>query len=239
MSTELLKNKTICITGATGGLGQQLAYKCGQLGAKLLLMGRNCKKLDTLITALHHKNINAQGYCLDLTKQADVISCGNQILHEHDAVDVLIHAAGVFPIKPLMETSPCEYEAIMSVNVTSAFNLAKLFAPQMRENNWGRIVNIGSSSAYNGSAETGAYCVSKHALLGLSRSLFLELKSDNVRVYSISPGSMQTAMGESDTRQDFSTFVTPEEVADYVIFCMSFDKELISEEIRLNRTTIR
>ena len=104
---------------------------------------------------------------------------------------------------------------------------------------WGRILNIGSSSAYNGSGETGLYCSSKHALLGLSRSLTKEYSPYNVRTYCLSPGSTQTKMGATDTRQDFSTFITPEEIAKKAIFIMSFEGEGISEEFRINRMVIK
>ena len=109
----------------------------------------------------------------------------------------------------------------------------------MVSNNWGRIVNIGSSSSYNGSGETGIYCASKHALLGLSRSLYQEFKDSGVRVYSVSPGSIQTPMGAIDIRQDYSTFINPREVAEYIIFIITYDNEMISEEIRMNRITIK
>jgi 3-oxoacyl-[acyl-carrier protein] reductase len=100
-------------------------------------------------------------------------------------------------------------------------------------------VNIGSSSAYNGFKNSTAYCSSKHALLGFSRALFSELKDNNVRVYSISPGSTQTKMGKLSKDQKFETFLEPEEVADYVAFVIGFDKQLVSEEIRLNRMQIK
>ena len=86
-------------------------------------------------------------------------------------------------------------------------------------------------------AETGVYCASKHALLGLSRSLYQEYRERGVRAYSVSPGSIQTPMGATDTRQDYSTFLNPQEVAEYISFIMAYDNEMISEEIRLNRVT--
>ena len=105
----------------------------------------------------------------------------------------------------------------------------------MKKSKWGRIVNIGSSSAYSGFKNSIAYCSSKHALLGFSRAMFAELKESNIRVYSISPGSTQTKMGKLSKDQKFETFLKPEEIAEYVEFVISFDKQLVSEEIRLNR----
>ena len=87
--------------------------------------------------------------------------------------------------------------------------------------------------------DTSLYCSSKHALLGLSRSLHNELKQHNVRTYCISPGSVKTEMGRKVKNQDFTTFMDPVEIAKYVAFIILFDDNLISEEIRLNRTFIQ
>ena len=129
---------------------------------------------------------------------------------------------------------PKSYE-IFKINVRAPFIFSKEFSKDMKKSKWGRIVNIGSSSAYNGFKNSIAYCSSKHALLGFSRALFSELKENNVRVYSISPGSTQTKMGKLSKDQKFETFLKPEEIAEYVEFVISFDKQLVSEEIRLNR----
>jgi NAD(P)-dependent dehydrogenase (short-subunit alcohol dehydrogenase family) len=104
---------------------------------------------------------------------------------------------------------------------------------------WGRIVNIGSSSAYSGFKNGTIYCSSKHAMLGLSRSLFDELKGHGIRVYCISPGSIKTKMGKQSKDQDFKTFLDPAEVAKYVGFVISFNDDLVSEEIRLNRIRLK
>jgi short-subunit dehydrogenase len=108
----------------------------------------------------------------------------------------------------------------------------------MIKNRWGRIINIGSSSSYSGFKNGSIYCSSKHAVLGLSRALHDELKSKNVRTFCISPGSIKTEMGKISKEQNFETFLNPKEIAKYLVFIISFDSELISDEIRLNRMNI-
>jgi len=142
-------------------------------------------------------------------------------------------------IKSIDKTTIEEFEESFKINVRAPFIFSKEFSKDMKKSKWGRIVNIGSSSAYNGFKNSTAYCSSKHALLGFSRALFSELKDNNVRVYSISPGSTQTKMGKLSKDQKFETFLEPKEVADYVAFAIGFDKQLISEEIRLNRIQIK
>ena len=156
-------------------------------------------------------------------------------------IDILVNAAGVFPISKISDMSLEEYEQCIGINVTAPFILIKELSKNMVEKSWGRIINIASSSAYAGSATTSAYCASKHALLGLSRSLHKELKEHNIRVICVSPGSIKTEMGRKVEKlgQDFDTFMEPQEVAEYIVFNSSFDGNLVSEELRLNRMFVQ
>jgi len=113
------------------------------------------------------------------------------------------------------------------------------YVPKMADKGFGRVVNILSSSAYNGSKDTALYCASKHALLGLTRSAFLEYRDSGVKIHSISPGSMQTPMGQTDTRQDYNTFIKAEEVAEFIEYTFCLNSTMVIDEVRLNRSIIR
>jgi 3-oxoacyl-[acyl-carrier protein] reductase len=130
------------------------------------------------------------------------------------------------------------YETL-NVNSRCAFLFARDFAKNMVSQQWGRIVNIGSSSAFSGFRGTSIYCLSKHALLGFSRATHDELKEHNVRTYYVSPSSTQSKMGLATKGQDYSTFLDPSDVAKYVVFVISFDSNIVSEEIFLKRMIVR
>ena len=132
-----------------------------------------------------------------------------------------------------------DYDDVMDINFRSAFIFMREFARDMVKGKWGRIVNVGSSSSYFGHGETSLYCASKHALLGLSRSIHDELKQYNVRTFCISPSSTQSKMGLATKDQDYSTFLDPNDVAKYVIFAISHDSNIVSEEIFLKRMIIQ
>ena len=232
---QVYSNKNALITGATGGLGEQVALKLAQKGCNLHLTGRNNEKLKKLAQKIKNFHVDVDFTAVDFCSVQQV----QDFLKKDVSVDILVNCAGTFPIKNLCESTLEDYEVCFDINVKAPFILSKKFAEYMKEKGWGRIVNVASSSAYNGSADTGLYCASKHALLGLSRSLYQELKPYNIRVFTVSPGSIQTEMGATDTRQDFSTFLNPEEIADYIIYVMKFDSGMISEEIRLNRVLVR
>ena len=102
----------------------------------------------------------------------------------------------------------------------------------------GRIVNIASSSAYAGFANTAAYCASKHGLLGFSRALDDELRGRGVRVIAVSPGSIKTPMGRKVRGQTYETFMDPREVADVIGDVASLDGSIVISEVRLGRAVM-
>jgi short-subunit dehydrogenase len=233
----MLAGKTALITGACGGLGREISFELAKKGCHLFLVGRDLEKLYVLHEDIKKEHdVSIESKSVDMTIDMEI---GYLLSQAGQRIDILVNNAAIFPLKPIADSTNEDFDKCFAVNIRSPFILSRELGRHMCERGWGRIINIGSSSAYNGSAETGVYCASKHALLGLSRSLYQEFKESGVRVYSVSPGSIRTPMGRADTRQDYSTFINPKEIAEYISFIMSYENEMISEEIRLNRMTIR
>jgi short-subunit dehydrogenase len=230
--------KNCLIIGASGGIGNAITKKLAEQNFNLFLIGKNENKLLKLKKEVEKENIDVKIESVDLTNEKQIERSIKKIRKTFGKIDILINTPGSFLIKSIEKTSIEEFDEIFKINVRAPFIFSKEFSKDMKKSKWGRIVNIGSSSAYNGFKNSIVYCSSKHALLGFSRALFSELKENNIRVYSISPGSTQTKMGRLSKNQKFETFLKPEEIAEYVEFVISFDKQLISEEIRLNRMKI-
>jgi len=231
--TNILNNKNCFLTGATGGIGIKIAEQMADQGCNLFLTSQDAEGLDEMKQTLQNVKVVLEPG--DLTKLEDVERIIKKAKEEFGNIDILINCAGVFPVKFLEDSTIEDFEDCFNVNMRAPFLFCQAFSPSMVKNKWGRIVNIGSSSAYSGFKETSIYCASKHALLGFSRALYQELKEDGIRVFCISPGSVKTEMGRRIKNQDFSTFIDPEEIAEYIAFAISFDNEMVSEEIRLNR----
>jgi short-subunit dehydrogenase len=226
---SILENKKVFITGASSGLGYELAKELSIKKCKLYLTGRN--------VAAPRKVKNCWYYPCDLTNVDQLDNLIAKCNEYSNGIDILINNAGTFSISETELLSDLEYN--MNLNAVVPFKLYKAFIGEMMNNGWGRIINIGSSSCYNGSKETLPYCTSKHALLGLTRSLYDRHRNDGIKVFCVSPGSMQTKMGRIDTRQDFNTFLNPNEVAKHISFILESDSNLISEELRLNRMVVK
>lgn len=239
-----LQGKKILITGAYGGLGRAMCEEFLLAGNSVALVGRDWNKLlklknELLTTATQGQKI--EFYVCELSDSESVLKMTSAVKNDFDHIDVIINAAAIFPVSSIENTTTKDFQDCMKVNVESPFVIIREFLEGMKESKWGRIVNIASSSAYGGAPKTSAYCASKHALLGLSRTLFKELKQDGVRVYCISPGSIQTPMGEEVEKlgQIYDTFMTPQDVAKYTHHVISYDGQMISEEVRLNRMFVQ
>jgi NAD(P)-dependent dehydrogenase (short-subunit alcohol dehydrogenase family) len=239
MRDDVLKGKNALVTGASGGLGPEIALQLSRRGVNVHITGRRAERLEALCEAMAVNGAKTGWTSADLRNDGDIDTVVSDAEKTVGEVDILVNCAGVFPVESLAESTADTFDECFGLNIRAPFLLCRAVAPRMVERQWGRMVNIGSSSAYAGFKETSVYCASKHALLGLSRALHDELKVHNVRTYCISPGSIKTPMGERVRNQKYETFLEPREVAEYVCFVISFDGGLVSEEIRLNRTIIQ
>ena len=239
MNKNILKGRNAFISGATGGIGKSIACALAENGCNLFLTGTNDERLQELIKSLSSEGIHVSGIPGDLSKKSDVYKVVDEAKKNFGHIDILINSAGVFPNLSLFDSDDDAFDKTFNINYKSAFIFAREFAKEMVTNKWGRIVNVGSSSAYAGFQDTSMYCSSKHALLGFSRAIHQELKDFNVRTYCISPSSTQSAMGMATKGQDYSTFLEPDDVAKYVVFAISFESNIMSEEIFLKRMIVR
>jgi len=234
---SILNNKNVLITGASGGLGRCIATEFSKFGCNLYLTGRNESALIELKKELgSDKNVFYK--TANLEDVAQIRELSKDALQKLGTVDILVNCAGVFVVKPFENTNFEDFNRSFDLNVRAPFLLCREFMEGMLSKNWGRIINIGSSSAYSGFKDTSVYCASKHALLGLTRALHDEYRTNNIRSYCFSPGSIQTEMGKKVKNQDFDTFIDPEEIAKYIAISISFDNEMISNEIQLKRINI-
>jgi len=185
---QILRGKNCLITGATGGLGKEIAKEFAKNGCNLFLTGRNNEKLNSLKNELKNYEIKIDFEHADLSDVDDIQKLIDKTKKVFSNIDILVNCAGIFPVKLLSDSTVEDFEKCFGVNVKAAFVLCKEFSQGMISKKWGRIINIASSGAYNGRSKTVVYRASKHALLGLSRSLHSELKEYNVRTFCVSPG---------------------------------------------------
>ncbi|MBN1187067.1 MAG: SDR family NAD(P)-dependent oxidoreductase [Bacteroidales bacterium] len=189
-----LRGKTALITGATGGMGSEIAKQLVTDGVHLILLGRNEKKLKHLkdtLTGL--SSVEIETVCLDLSK--DIEEPAKELASRLKQLDILIHTAGVIIPNHIENVSRQEFEEQFNVNFRSAYTLVKALLPLLKEA-CGQVVMVNSSVVKRAKDDLSVYTSAKHALAGFTESLRQEVNPYGMRVVSIIPGKTATAMQE-------------------------------------------
>lgn len=233
---KILKNKNCVIIGASRGIGKQLSEILASYGCNLFLISKNEENLIKISDELiKNYNCKISYLAVDLSFDTNFSHALSKIKNFFEHIDILINSAAIFEINSITDSTIESFDRCYTLNVKAPFYFSKHFVDGMIKQNWGRIINIGSSSSYNGFSNSSIYCTTKHALLGFSRSLHEEVKHYNVRCYCISPSSTKTEMGKKSSNQNFETFIEPHEIAESIIFAISYNGNMVMNEFRLNR----
>ena len=203
-SRDALIGKRIVLTGGSSGIGRDAAVFLSSLGAKLLIVGRNSERLKLTLDQLEGSGHSALE--CDLSREDDFTEILK--LHAKDGLfSSLVHCAGLDAISPLRSTNIRKWEEILRINVTSAMLLSKAFVSRHVSTTESSIVFLGSVMSLVGQPAKSAYCASKAALMGLTKSLSIELAKDRTRVNLICPGMIETEM-----LQEYRILVGPEKM---------------------------
>jgi NAD(P)-dependent dehydrogenase (short-subunit alcohol dehydrogenase family) len=182
------------VTGAGRGIGRAIALALAVEGYTLILVSRTQAELEGVKKEISAKGGTAFVFAGDITNAAEVLKLRENVERSIGTIDVLINNAGAAPSAKLEDTTDELWANTFAVNVSGAFYLARTFVPAMKEKKDGVIVAIASTAALEGFNYTSAYTASKHAALGLSRALGVELRKFNIKVFTICPGFVRTAI---------------------------------------------
>jgi 3-oxoacyl-[acyl-carrier protein] reductase len=194
MTAMGIENRVVLITGAGSGLGEATAVSFAQLGAIVVLCGRNkatIEKVGERITTAGGKALAIQA---DVSAEADVKRLIAEIHKTYGRLEIVINNAAVFEAGQVVETSLESWNSQISTNLTGPFLITRESLPLMRNQNFGRIVNITSSLAHNGAGGFAAYSASKAGLESLTRTTAEEASNHDILVNLYSPGSLRTGM---------------------------------------------
>ena len=238
---DTLDGKHCLITGATGGLGRELSILFAKMGINVFLTSTKNQSLAKLqkeiIKQTNNSHISYQS--ADLRKLYDIKKLIKKIRKEFGTIDILVNCAGIFSQKLMLSSLLDDFDTSFAVNVKAPYIFCNEFGNEMVKKKWGRIINVGSSAAYNGIANQSIYCATKYALRGFSSSIVQELKKSNVRVFFVSPGTIQTKMGKKVSKfhksQKYETFIQPSELAKFILDLIQYDSQLFVEDVRVGR----
>lgn len=193
MINERIKGKTVVITGASGGLGEQIAYLCAQNGANLILLARNIEKLNRLATRISDQyGVKCKGFELDVSKPEQISQVFKRIYETEGEIDVLVNNAGYGIFSNAIDINFADLEGMFAVNVIGLITCTREVIPYMCKRKSGHIINIASQAGKLATPKSSVYAATKHAVLGFSNSLRMELSEHGVFVTAVNPGPIHT-----------------------------------------------
>ncbi|MDW8200377.1 MAG: SDR family oxidoreductase [Cyanobacteriota bacterium SKYGB_h_bin112] len=224
------------ITGASSGIGKATALAFARYGINLALVARSQPKLEAVVADIVQLGGQAKAYAIDLGIVEHVRKRIQTIVDDLGAIDILVNCAGMGYTGTLMDTPLQDWQQVLNVNLTSVFQCVLGVLPQMRSQRRGLIINVASIAAHQVFPGWGAYCVSKFGLLALSKAIASEERSHVIRVTTISPGSVNTPLWDTDTvHADFprTAMLTPEVVAQTIVQTALLPDSAVAEEVIL------
>ncbi|WP_296789761.1 SDR family NAD(P)-dependent oxidoreductase [uncultured Methanobrevibacter sp.] len=240
MKTGKLDGKVAIVTGATSGMGRDSAKLFAAEGAKVVITGRNEERAKEVVDDIKAEGGEAIYVIADMANLDDVEKIFDATMEEYGTVDVLFNNAGMLSMSPLMDLTIEEWNRVFNVNVTSALRLTQLVAPVMKEKGKGTIVNTCSVASFGAHHGFAAYVDSKHAMMGLTKSIAWELGPE-IRCNGIAPGLIHTAMvdsigGPGALQQmidqcPVKRHGVPEDIATVALFLASDDSSFIDGQI--------
>ncbi|MDA0717499.1 MAG: SDR family oxidoreductase [Cyanobacteria bacterium] len=224
------------ITGASRGIGAATAHKFANAGYDLLLLARSTSDLEALAKALAHSGRRIEFIGLDLA-EPDTIAPGLADLCSRGLTPaVVINNAGVAYTGSLAETPLEQWQQLMQLNLSAVFQVCQSLLPLLRQAGGGQIINVSSHAAHNAFPEWGAYCVSKAALVSLSRCLAVEERPFGIRVSTLTLGAVNTPLWESENVHgtfDRRAMIEVERVADALLYMAQGPATSVVEDLTL------
>jgi 3-hydroxybutyrate dehydrogenase len=236
----MLKGKTALVTGSTSGIGLGIAKALARQGANIVLNGfGDSEGPKAEVAAL---GVKVGYHEADMSKPAQIEAMMKYAAETFGRVDVLVNNAGIQHVAKIEDFPPERWDAIIAINLSSAFHATRLALPAMKKANWGRIINLASVHGLVASAEKSAYVAAKHGLVGLTKVTALETATTGITCNAICPGwvltplvqkqvdarAAQAGLSNEDAKKQLLAekepslqFTTPEELGELAVFLCS------------------
>jgi 3-hydroxybutyrate dehydrogenase len=236
----MLKGKTALVTGSTSGIGLGIALSLARQGADILLNGFGDVEGPKAQVAAAGVKVGYHG--ADMSRPADIADMMAYAEREFGGADILVNNAGIQYVAPIEEFPVDKWDAVIAINLSSAFHTTRLAIPTMRAKNWGRVINIASAHGLVASAQKVAYVAAKHGIVGLTKTVALETATTGITVNAICPGWVLTPLVQKQIddraaneglpaeqariellaeKQPSLQFVTPEQLGGLAVFLCS------------------
>ncbi|QOL48368.1 3-hydroxybutyrate dehydrogenase [Massilia litorea] len=244
MKSNMLSGKTALVTGSTSGIGLGIARALAEQGANLVFNGfGDAQQIEKLYTDIGQEfGVQTAYHNADMSKSEQIEAMMAFAQEKFGGVDILVNNAGIQHVAAVEDFPTEKWDAIIAINLTSAFHTTRLALPGMKQKNWGRIINLASVHGLVGSAQKSAYVAAKHGLVGFTKVTALETAQTGVTCNAICPGWVLTPLVQKQVddraarenvsndeakrallaeKQPSGEFVTPDELGALAVFFCS------------------
>ena len=233
------RRKVIVVTGATKGIGKAIVKKLASENYNVVLFGRDKNKLVKLKQRLKKMNSDSLLFSGDVSDEKFVKKSMSKVLKYYGKIDGVINNAGVAYFENFVDSNLQQFKTQIDTNVIGVYNFCKVAIPTMIKQKDGAIINIVSMSGKNGFVTGTMYVATKHAVMGFSKSLLLEVRKHNVKVITICPGSVETDMiSNAPFRKDNVEYLKPNDVAEVVLTALKMPRRALVSDLEIRPTNI-
>ncbi|MDH3689613.1 MAG: 3-hydroxybutyrate dehydrogenase [Gammaproteobacteria bacterium] len=227
------KSKNAIITGSTSGIGLGIASAFAEGGMNVMLNGFGDQdEIESLRVGLAKQyGVKVKYSDADMTQPKEITTMIEQARSELGRIDIVVNNAGIQNVQPIEEFPPEKWDAIIAINLSSAFHTIRLTLADMKARKWGRIINIASAHGLVASPYKSAYVAAKHGIVGLTKTIALEAAEFGVTVNAICPGYVRTPLVEKQIPDTAAARgITEEEVVRDVLLSAQPTKEFVTTE---------
>jgi NAD(P)-dependent dehydrogenase (short-subunit alcohol dehydrogenase family) len=234
--SDALEGRVAIVTGASRGIGRTIAMALARAGTAVALAARSAADLSAVQGEIAAEGGQAAFFPTDVLSERDVATLVQSTVDLFGRLDIVVNNAGTGTFGPLERTTVEQWDHMMAVNARGPFLVCREAIPQLRRNDISFIINIASVVGVKGYIHQAAYSASKHALMGMTKALAREVQTDGIRVHAILPGGVDTGMvGQARPDLDRSVLMSPEEIADIVLFLVTHRGKAVIDEIMVRR----
>lgn len=235
-----LSGRTALVTGASRGIGKDIGISLSRCGAHVVLSARNRQKLEDVKNLITGEGGNATVVPADLSKEDEICRLFSEVERNLKKLDILVNNAGIGYYDELVRFPLKKLDDIYEVNVRGTYQCCQLAMKLMIPRKSGYIINISSMQGLKGYPEQSAYAASKHAIVGMSKSLAAEAQKNDIRVSVICPGAVDTDLIR-DARPDLdsSLLIHPEDISRVVLFLLSLSERSMVDMVAIRRGTAK
>ena len=227
-----LKGKTVIITGSTSGIGLGIAHGFAVQGANIVINGfGDTDEINKIVNLIKNEGVLCSYNKADMKKPKEITAMVEEAKKKFGSVDILVNNAGIQHVSSVEEFPEDKWNDIIAINMSSAFHATKAVIPFMKEQGWGRIINIASAHGLIASPFKSAYVTAKHGMLGFNKTIALEVAQNNITSNAICPGYVLTPLVEKQIPDTAKVRgITEEEVKRDVLLAAQWTKKFVSIE---------